>query len=225
MFCRHGHSLLLVGVNAEGRCNECCRERARQARAADPEKFRARDAARRQRRTEQAKRRRHADPEKARAQERERYRRYRKGNPREQAALRARYERLRAEAHAAYGGECKRCGRTEDLALHHVNGDGKAHRRVAGGGVNFFRWLKANGWPSDPPLALLCPDCHRAADALLRTLRASVLLRLREIGEIEARPTSDGWEVSVSLEDFSGGSIAVAATFGAALADAVELLC
>jgi 5-methylcytosine-specific restriction endonuclease McrA len=78
---------------------------------------------------------------------------------------------MRREALLVYGdGSCAECGsRPEDVAeleLDHVNGGGNEHRLTVLGhsgaaGRRFSRWLKINGWPTDPPLQTLCVVCHR----------------------------------------------------------------
>lgn len=81
---------------------------------------------------------------------------------------RLKHEELRAEVLAAYGDACVHCGTTERLELDHVNGGGEAHREAVTGRTHkqgncalFFRWLRANGFPNDPPLQTLCARCHR----------------------------------------------------------------
>lgn len=86
---------------------------------------------------------------------------------RERAAsyARAYARRIRAEVLAAYGTSCVRCGSTERLELDHVNGDGRAHGIAIGapehGGLRFWLALKKRGWPTDPPIQVLCCTCHR----------------------------------------------------------------
>lgn len=73
------------------------------------------------------------------------------------------YWRLRKEILAAYGGPvCVGCGETEVaiLQVDHVNSDGAAHRRAIGGSNKLYNWLKRNGFPNDPPLRVLCPNCN-----------------------------------------------------------------
>lgn len=62
-----------------------------------------------------------------------------------------------------YGGKCECCGETriEFLTIDHVNGDGAKHRRKLGKiGGNFYRYLKKNNYPTDPPLQVLCFNCN-----------------------------------------------------------------
>ena len=70
---------------------------------------------------------------------------------------------LRREAIAAYGGICVCCGESEPdfLALDHINGGGRQHRRKAGnGGQGFLLWLKRNDYPDE--LRVLCHNCNMA---------------------------------------------------------------
>lgn len=79
----------------------------------------------------------------------------------------------RLEALQHYSGmekpECRCCGETllEFLHLDHVNGKGKEHRKefmtaAARGhsGTGFFFQLRAAGYPSEPPLQVLCANCN-----------------------------------------------------------------
>jgi hypothetical protein len=157
--CRRGHDLSVVGVYSDGRCAECRRLQAKARRAADPERYRATDRARLDARLAQRRARRKADPETVRQQDREQYVRSRDNKL---AIKRRQYERERAEVIAAYGGACVVCGKTEGLDLDHVNNDGKQHRAEVGAGWSFYRWLKQNDFPNDPPLQLLCERCHVA---------------------------------------------------------------
>lgn len=44
------------------------------------------------------------------------------------------------------------------LTIDHVNGGGRQHREEAGGPL--YRHLKRNGFPSDPPMQVLCFNCN-----------------------------------------------------------------
>ena len=70
---------------------------------------------------------------------------------------------IKLEMIAAYGGACVLCGESqwEFLTVDHVNGGGNAHRRQSGvgGGVNFYRQLQKQGWPTDE-YRLLCFGCN-----------------------------------------------------------------
>ena len=77
--------------------------------------------------------------------------------------------RVKEQAMAAYGGPvCACCNEldTRFLTLDHVNNDGADHRRALGNGQNkragwgFYAKLKALGWPTDPPLQVLCYNCN-----------------------------------------------------------------
>ncbi|KKN08420.1 hypothetical protein LCGC14_1056890 [marine sediment metagenome] len=67
-------------------------------------------------------------------------------------------------AFEAYGGAvCACCGETEIafLTLDHVNGDGNKRRELKGiTGVRFYRILRQQGYPTDPPLQVLCFNCN-----------------------------------------------------------------
>ncbi len=81
-------------------------------------------------------------------------------------------DKLKLEVLAAYGGKCTCQGCTvtepEFLTVHHIAGDGAAHRAElfptqaknrGGGGYRFWLWLKRNGWPRDN-FALHCYNCN-----------------------------------------------------------------
>lgn len=82
--------------------------------------------------------------------------------------------KLRAEALRAYGGDppvCVGCGEEDEevLTLDHVNNDGRSHRKGMyvnsgrarpGSGGNMYGWLKAKGWPKEPPIRILCANCQ-----------------------------------------------------------------
>lgn len=80
------------------------------------------------------------------------------------ATKHAMYRRkLKREVFAAYGGAiCVHpgCGITDPdlLTLDHTNGDGAKHRREMGAktGWLFYARLRNRGYPSDPPLQVLC---------------------------------------------------------------------
>jgi hypothetical protein len=68
-------------------------------------------------------------------------------------------QRLRQQVIAAYGGKCGRCGSTESLHLHHVNGNGAEHRKqISRNTAAICRWAARNNYPRT--LALLCRACH-----------------------------------------------------------------
>ena len=74
---------------------------------------------------------------------------------------RARLRTLRLEVVSAYGGRCACCGETtaELLAVDHINGGGRQHRKSIGN--NFYSWLKRHNFPKDN-FALLCHNCNTA---------------------------------------------------------------
>jgi hypothetical protein len=78
--------------------------------------------------------------------------------------VRAAYARsIKIECLESYGG-CKcQCGENDVtvLTLDHVNDDGAEHRRETNTrGLNFYFMLRKNGFPSDPPLQVLCMNCN-----------------------------------------------------------------
>lgn len=68
----------------------------------------------------------------------------------------------RLETIARYGGCCICCGETqfEFLSFDHINGNGKAHRKITGKGNTFVRWLIRNNYPDD--IQILCHNCNLA---------------------------------------------------------------
>lgn len=80
-------------------------------------------------------------------------------------------DKIWARVRAAYGGFCKCCGEDDPafLTMDHINNDGAEHRREIGalhngryvkGGVDFYRWVERNNFPSY--LQLLCFNCNCA---------------------------------------------------------------
>lgn len=61
-----------------------------------------------------------------------------------------------------YGRSCACCGRTKNLTVDHVNGDGKQHRaelsRHNVSGVVLWRWLVRHGFPEG--FQTLCRPCN-----------------------------------------------------------------
>jgi hypothetical protein len=110
-----------------------------------------------------------------RVQELEYTRKWRQENPGVNAIhCKSQRDRLLAEVIEAYGGicSCRRCDEVRPLFLtiDHVNNDGAAERRGLGdgpspkskkgrAGVNFYRWLKKNGFPRDR-YRLMCFNCN-----------------------------------------------------------------
>lgn len=75
--------------------------------------------------------------------------------------------KARHEAITAYGGACACCGTTKEeyLTIDHTNGGGTKHRKTIGAttATLFFRWLKAQGWPTG--FRVLCFNCNGARGA------------------------------------------------------------
>lgn len=74
--------------------------------------------------------------------------------------------KLRAEILEAYGQRCacKHCGEStpEFLAIDHIKGGGGKHiKELRKQGVDFYVWLKRNGFPKDD-FRLLCHNCNFA---------------------------------------------------------------
>ena len=164
------------------RCKECCREKQRNLRIADPE--RTREASRRYRETHPEKTRAAsrrwaaANPERRRSAPnpegtREASRRWYAANS---EAARRRYaanpepsREVARRRHAAnreavldhYGRSCACCGTMKRLGIDHVNGDGKEHRAQIGmGSSRLYRWLIANGFPGG--FQVLCGWCNQS---------------------------------------------------------------
>ena len=57
--------------------------------------------------------------------------------------------------------KCQLCNNSDidNLCIDHLNGDGKKHRQKVGWGVNVYRWLINNNFPSD--FTILCKRCNR----------------------------------------------------------------
>jgi hypothetical protein len=74
----------------------------------------------------------------------------------------ARASELRTQVFAHYGTSCACCGRTDNLSIDHVNGDGKQHREEIfgrqGGGVEFWYWLITQNFPEG--YQTLCRPCN-----------------------------------------------------------------
>ena len=75
------------------------------------------------------------------------------------------YYKLRRECISAYGGKCQCCGETiyEFLSIDHINGGGRKHRIKLGGGSNYLRDLRKNGFPSG--YRVLCYNCNNSFGA------------------------------------------------------------
>lgn len=81
----------------------------------------------------------------------------------QQAKQRAHYLQLRLEVLVHYGGVCACCGERhyEFLSIDHIDGGGKAHRRVIGtSGKSIIYWLVKNDYPEG--FQVLCHNCNMA---------------------------------------------------------------
>jgi hypothetical protein len=80
-------------------------------------------------------------------------------NPENWAGL---HQRLKVKVINVYGGKCVCCGedRLPFLSFDHVNGGGRAHRKIAGYGTPFLRWIIRNNYPD--MLRILCMNCNMA---------------------------------------------------------------
>jgi hypothetical protein len=88
---------------------------------------------------------------------------WRKDNkPRLRANAKARYMRLRVEVIRRYGGKCRCCGesRFQFLAIDHIHGGGRKHRKEIGGPLHMAAWLVRNRFP--PGFRVLCHNCNMA---------------------------------------------------------------
>lgn len=73
------------------------------------------------------------------------------------------YQKLLSMVIKGYGGECLFCkeNNPDMLVLHHVNEDGKEHRKEEGKtGHAIYRWIIENDFPDE--IVLLCANCHLA---------------------------------------------------------------
>jgi len=81
---------------------------------------------------------------------------------REKAERKAANARVKAEAIAAYGGGCRRCGEKDHacLTIDHIKNDGAVERAkgIRGGGPMYL-WLRRFGYPTDN-YQLLCWNCQ-----------------------------------------------------------------
>ena len=90
---------------------------------------------------------------------------WRERNPKWHTAYhkeRARIIRLECISHYSKGKNCCECcgeKHIEFLALHHINGGGYTHRKMAKGKYeSFYRYLKAKGFPKG--IGVLCHNCN-----------------------------------------------------------------
>ena len=89
---------------------------------------------------------------------------WRKAHPEQAQRQRMRErEQVRHQTFQAYGGKCSCCGEAEHffLEIDHINGGGNKHRKqLRLTGVEFYRWLRRNGFPEG--YRVLCANCHVA---------------------------------------------------------------
>lgn len=144
-------------------CKACDAERARQWKAANPDK--ARESVRNwvtanyDRKLELNRRYREVNPDRAQAS----YRRFVDRHPGWNREKCSRFrQRDREAVFGHYGRTCACCGSTKRLNINHVNGDGKQkrHEYGYGSGARFYRWLVANGFPEG--FQTLCFPCNRS---------------------------------------------------------------
>jgi len=78
--------------------------------------------------------------------------------------VRNRADKLRAQVFGHYGTSCACCGRTDDLSIDHIGGNGHEHRQEIfgrqGGGVEFYHWLIQHGFPEG--YQTLCRPCNQS---------------------------------------------------------------
>ncbi len=86
---------------------------------------------------------------------------YQKNRVRLLAAHKRYKAKIRLQALAAYGNQCKCCGEktTEFLCLDHKNNDGRKHRKETKNGT-MYAWAKRNKYPTK--LQVLCHNCNLA---------------------------------------------------------------
>lgn len=129
-----------------GQCKSCSAACSRRSRARHLERYRANERA---------------------ASKRKNFKIY--SNPTLHAKLRryhAEYNRrLKQDTVKAYGGACACCGEStfEFLAVDHINGGGRQHRKSIGvtGGSSMYAWLRRHGFPKSQ-FQLLCHNCNCA---------------------------------------------------------------
>lgn len=69
---------------------------------------------------------------------------------------------LRRDILANYGGECYCCGESnsEFLAIDHIGGNGRTHRKQFKSSFSYHKWIINNNYPNE--LRLLCHNCNSA---------------------------------------------------------------
>lgn len=86
---------------------------------------------------------------------------YDKNRDRVNKKRRDRKGELKLEVFNVYGGPvCACCGEKAlpFLTIDHIHGGGREHRRIIGGGHNFYSWLKKNHYPTG--YQVLCMNCN-----------------------------------------------------------------
>ncbi|XOB41414.1 MAG: hypothetical protein ACKKMW_01645 [Candidatus Nealsonbacteria bacterium] len=118
-------------------CKECVNKKAHQYYLENPEKFKKRSRLWKKENKEKVI---------------EMSKRYRKG--------------LKVKALKAYSNNkeqrCICCGETEVdfLCLDHIDNDGTEQRKKYGLGTSFLKWLKANNYPKNLRLQVMCLNCN-----------------------------------------------------------------
>lgn len=104
------------------------------------------------------------DPEKNKAHSKKHYQEHK---VEESIKHNQKYRKIKIEVLTHYGGgnfACVICGeaRFPCLSIDHINGNGTQHLKQLGigGGENFYRWLKKNGFPEG--YQTLCANCQCA---------------------------------------------------------------
>jgi hypothetical protein len=141
-------------------------ERIKATKAKNPEKYKAIEAAWRNKHAAELKAKRaeyrKANPEKEKAW-RDNYCNSEGGKEYRRLAGKERYRKLRRAVLEAYGGECPHCAccgdrHEEFLTIDHINNDGAKDRREGKRGIGFYTWLINSGFPSG--YRVLCMNCN-----------------------------------------------------------------
>jgi len=77
----------------------------------------------------------------------------------ERVRSREKYRRTRSQVLQGHGDQCEWCGSTENIHLHHINGDGDEHRVLCGNFTNTYRDMIRQAFPVT--IIPLCATCHR----------------------------------------------------------------
>jgi len=70
-----------------------------------------------------------------------------------------------------FGGKCQICGESnwEFLTVDHIYNGGTEHRKkLKRAGINFYRWLKLQGYPNRSDYQLLCFNCNTVKEITRR---------------------------------------------------------